>query len=269
MPDIKVRVVNPKVWMLTPVEVGKIQLATCAYFAGLSHGKTTAGFDGGNFYVGCPDDLAKNFDKEEVGTYGHAEALVGKLLSMKPYPHDSIAEHSALSFLIRCSRIGSHEIVRHRHTDQDQFDVVDSDLENVAYTQQSTRYVEECKFKGESIVEIVAPPDMRDDIGEYQFSIDENYEVSWDDEVPNWLIDVVENLARYKKYQADGIKRESRRYFLQHLTVVYLGFTASFREVRQMIKLRAYPPAAPEMQELFINVRRMMEQISPVLVEGI
>ena len=126
---MKVNVVNPRAWMLTSVEEGQRQLARCAFAAGLSRGRVEDAYEipvprHDSAWEGCPEELVPFAGCKPQGLE-EAEALIKRLLDMKPHPHATVIEHSAISFLIRCSRIASHEIVRHRLA---------------AITQQSTRY---------------------------------------------------------------------------------------------------------------------------------
>lgn len=257
---LTVNVVEPDIWMLTPLDHARVQLALCAYGAGLAHDKVNKLFKveqygmepGMSPNIGLPVELMNEFDEVDIKDYSNAEDLIRRLINMKPEPHESVEEHSAVSFLIRCSRIGSHEIVRHRH---------------MGITQRSTRY---CREK--DVVTFIKPPHYPDsDLGTYLFSVDENYMLIATDptDAPDWLASSVYSLVGYQRELDNGVKRESARYLLPHDLLVWIQITPGFRELRSILKLRCNPPAAPEMNKIFRKAHSITKTISPILVEDI
>lgn len=265
---MKVKVVDPKVWLLTSVEEGRRQLARCAFAAGLSRGRLDVidvppDYSGEEDWDGRPGDLAPDgtehapiahtaegeiyppCNDERRLSFDEAEALVGRLLAIKPYPHETVIEHSAISFLFRMSRIASHELVRHRLT---------------AITQQSTRY---CESGKDGSVTFIRPLDRPEsDCGEWP---DPELEKA----LPGWVIEASHSIEGYRAELEDGRKREYVRYLLPHCLEVWLQMTTNFREWRHIIRLRTSKAAAPEMRLLIGQVRDELAKISPVLVEGL
>lgn len=268
--SLRIRVVQPGVWLLTPLEHARTQLALSAYSAGLSHGKHARRYAPAPFGedeccvdgVGLPWELATEYGPVDLQSFDDATGLLGKLRDARPFPHMSTWEHSAITFLVRCSRIASHEIVRHRNT---------------AYTQQSTRYVEEKQF-----VEFIKPPEYSDSlIGEYD--VTENAVIRLpvftldpaavpppplDPWAVEWIRRGASAVLGYRAARAAGVKRESARYELPHLIRVFMTITANFRQLRYFTSIRGEKHAAPEMQVLASGMRGLLESIDPVLVEG-
>jgi thymidylate synthase (FAD) len=251
---MKINVVEPQAWMLTDIESAKRQLALCAYAAGLSRGraqdvykcsfKDYSRFDGATFEYKFQRDYKQFKD---------AESLLRKLLNYKPHPHESVIEHSSISFLFQCSRIATHEIVRHRLC---------------AFTQTSTRYIEE---KDE--VTLIKPPHMLEsDLDKWGFQITDNQISHIDDptrKIPSWIFTVLHSLVEYANLRDEGVKRESARYLLPHCLSCWIQITANFRQWRHMIRLRTSKKAAPEMQRLFGQVKDKLTEISPILTEDL
>ena len=248
---MKVKVVDPKVVMLTSKDEARRQLARCAFAAGLSRGR----FD---LYAVPMIEFSRfvseggNADGVEAKGLKDAEALIGRLLAIKPHPHETVIEHSAVSFLFRMSRIASHEIVRHRLA---------------SITQQSTRYCEAGKDGSVTFIRQLDRPES--DCGEYDYDDLNKPESIMAGVAPEWVRDANQSLNGYSQAIKYGRKREYARYLLPHCIEVWLQMTANFREWRHTIRLRTSKAAAPEMRFLFAQVRDELEKVSPVLVEGL
>jgi len=255
---MKIRVVSPQAWMLTTPYDAKKQLALCAYAAGLSRGRQDiyqVPAHEGDVYVGASESTRHR-------TFADAEELIRKLLSYKPHPHESVIEHGSVTFLFQCSRIATHEIVRHRLC---------------AFTQTSTRYIEE---KDE--VTLIRPPHMPrehgkvwnfhgdlEELGNSADPLNAITHIGDPENTPEWIFTALHSFVEYAMMRDKGVKRESARYILPHALACYIQITANFRQWRHMIRLRTSKKAAPEMQELFKAVRADLNQISPVLVEDL
>jgi thymidylate synthase (FAD) len=155
-------------------------------------------------------------------------------LQDKPIPHRSILEFINFGVNIICSRIASHEIVRHRHT---------------AYMQSSTRYIYVAKS---NVVDLIDPelshpeqvtyhnPIRRPDImGVY----------------PKWLPSSAESIKGYISSINNGSKIEQARYLLPHNIKVNIIVNTNFSEWLHMFKVRTDSAAAPEMQYIFNKVK--------------
>jgi thymidylate synthase (FAD) len=252
---MKIKVVDPKVWMLTSRDEARRQLARCAFAAGLSRGRLDI-YSSYGFQEGTPSTCEA--DRDDFGrdtvvkSFAEAEALVGRLLAIEPYPHETVIEHSGVSFLFRMSRIASHEIVRHRLA---------------AITQQSTRY---CESGKDGSVTFIRPLDRPEtDCGEYSYDDRYKPESIVAAAAPSWVMDAERSIDGYREAIKYGRKREFARYQLPHCIEVWLQMTANFREWRHIIRLRTSKAAAPEMRMLFEQVKTGLKHISPVLVEGL
>jgi len=237
---MKINVVEPNSWMLTHIFDAQKQLALCAYGAGLSRGRHKDRYllDRGISVQGIPD-LSDPAVREHKN-FSDAEELLKKLMNYKPHPHESVIEHGNVSFLFQCSRIATHEIVRHRLC---------------AFTQTSTRYIEE---KDE--ITFIKPPHMPEgDLGDYVPGLTG----------PDWVQAAANSIAEYQTLRDQDIKRESARYLLPHCLSCWIQITANFRQWRHMIRLRTSKKAAPEMQRLFNQVKDDLTKISPVLTEDL
>jgi thymidylate synthase (FAD) len=239
---MKIRVQNPGVFL--PDEyVAQIALMKCASRAQVSRARV----------VGYDDelDIANHYDVDNenyiVKNYEDAENTIHKLLSMKPFPHESVLEHGVFTVDFTMSRIASHQVVRHRHC---------------GITQSSTRYVN--LYKSDEVVFIKPPHADYSDIGVYDY-VDEDYM----DELPVWVSSAGYSYLGYKQMIDHGWKRESARYLLPQCLATSISITASLREWRHIIRLRTDSHASPEMQMMFNKVKDFMHAVSPVLVEDL
>lgn len=236
---MKITVIDPVVTLLTCRSHARTQLTTCAYAAGVSRGREDAYVIDGVVTGGT--HAKSDVIAGEWKSFKQAEELLEKLLSKRP-AHESVLEHSSIAFHVTCSRIATHELVRHRLC---------------AFTQSSTRYIEEKEH-----VILVRPPGMsREDLGEYTFQSGIPT-----GEYPMWIVQAGEAIHTYQVLRG-SIRRESARYLLPHCLAAQIVVTTNFRQWRHMIRMRTHRTAAPEMRQIFGSIRDMLYQISPVLVE--
>lgn len=226
---MKISVVEPSIEYLDPPEELRRQLCLCATAAGISRGRRI------------------DYDHKKPEELNKAGELLQRLLSKKPHPHSSVLEFGSMAVLITCSRICTHEIVRHRLA---------------SFLQESTRYVSYAKG---ATVEIIAPPDAsRDDLQEYN-TVMHDGELKIAD-APNWVVDNFLAIRAYKdRIEEDGWKKESARYHLPHSLRARILVKTNFRHWRLIIAQRASAPAAPEMQMIFSRIKERMKYIHPVL----
>jgi len=142
--------------------------------------------------------------------------------------HESIIEHATATFLIRASRVFSHELVRHRIA---------------SYSQRSQRYVNESEAK------YIKPPEITtDDNGEVGNIFDKSMKDSW---------------KAYRELLDLGVKKEIARYVLPNACETQIVMTMNFRELRHFIKLRTSEKALPEMRSLAGEIKQIMVRIAP------
>lgn len=127
--------------------------------------------------------------------------------------HESMIEMADATFEIECSRVVSHELVRHRIA---------------SYQQESQRYV---RYDAETPEDLFfIPPET----------------------TPTERLimkDAYENALRdYKKLKSLGVKSQFARYILPNGTRTRIIMKANLREWRHFCRLRCHASAQPEMQ---------------------
>jgi len=215
-----VRIVLPSV-ILPSIEYLRSEIINCATIARISRGK------------------------RDLLTFQKSEEILRRILKMKPFPHESILEHSKVTIYIRGSRIITHQLVRHRF---------------FSPTQISTRYVQP---KREVI--LIDPT-----LGK-----EAPFRGNTDD--PNWT-EISSLFARYS-YQGfnnaenlrknRGWTREQARYLFPQCLAADIIISANFREWRHAISLRDHKNASPEIQYIFKRIREYFRLASPTLLEGV
>lgn len=172
---------------------------------------------------------------------GSAEKFVRML---RDAGHESVLEHSAMTVEFNnVSRGFTHELVRHRL---------------VAYTQESTRRVDESEFR------VVLPPDKHPD--EKLVCLDlpngSRLEVSFRD----WM---GLNEQMYRGLRKRGWDAEDARQVLPIGIKSQIVATANFREWRHIFKLRTSPDAHWEIRRVMRNLLRDVKQRVPVIFDDI
>jgi thymidylate synthase (FAD) len=218
-----VRTIRPEGTIMTSAGSIQSQFLDCARFALISHGK-------------CYEEAA-----EQIQLVGEAASFLSKLIS-RPIPHESVLEHGSLSVRITCSRIGSHQIVRHRLC---------------AFTQESTRYV--LSTRDDTVTFMV--PGYDEESNRDLMPLGKH--ITQKDEFPIWLKSSVESAAVYQYLLSIGKKREEARYILPQCLATTLYMTANFREWRHVFKLRTDRAASPELQYIFGDVKKKLSVIVP------
>ena len=131
--------------------------------------------------------------------------------------HESIIEHTSATFYIVCSRVVTHELVRHRLA---------------SYSQRSQRYVKENEPK------YITPPEIFET--ELSLIYTEVMDSCW---------------SAYGELLRQGVKPEIARYVLPNACETQIVMTMNFRELRHFIKLRTSKRALPEMREVAGKVK--------------
>lgn len=155
--------------------------------------------------------------------------------------HESVIEHASLTFEIWCSRVVTHELVRHRIA---------------SYSQRSQRYVKETEPRYITPPELALPvvpdgePESMSDFE--QRVLGQKYirhmEACWD---------------LYCYYLSKGVPREIARYVLPNACETRIVCTWNYRECRHIIRLRTSKRALPEMQEVAGKVRDICKLVAP------
>ena len=143
---------------------------------------------------------------------------------------DDVVEHGVATVDFRCSRVVSHELVRHRIA---------------SYTQQSQR------FREPRITDFIIPPELKPE------------------HRAEWLADYQAAYAVYRKWRDRGVKRQTARYHLPLGSSTELGATTNFREWRHILKLRATRKAQPEMAYVMRKLRTVFAQKWPAVFDDL
>lgn len=144
--------------------------------------------------------------------------------------HESMLEMADATFFIECSRVVSHELVRHRIA---------------SYQQESQRFV---KYGDEPVGDMMyLPPQIEEDANALS-------------SVADAYVGVVEI---YKYLRSKGVAPQIARYVLPNAMRTRLIMKTNLREWRHICKLRLDKSAQPEMQELVQQIYDQLLDIFP------
>ena len=146
--------------------------------------------------------------------------------------HESVLEHTNLTFHIICDRAIMAELTRHRIA---------------AFTVESTRYV---KYDD---LEVVTP-----------FAIDDD-----DLRYCHWVGQMRAAENAYRTLINQGAKPEEARAVLPNCLKSELYMTANLREWRHILKLRTSKAAHPQMRLIANQILDVFKEKLPVIVEDI
>ncbi len=154
--------------------------------------------------------------------------------------HGSVLEHANYSFILyNCSRIATHEIVRHRA--------------GSAFSQESLRFVrlEELPFRIPEVLEPLRPQiiSILETLEDFQISAAEHFEL---DKEGRPFHEKKEITSAMRRLAPEGIS-----------TVII--WTANVRTLRHVIQARTDPGAEEELRIIFDKVGRIMVQEAPLL----
>ena len=183
------KIIEPKAELINYNESGERNIAISAK---LTHSKKGI------------DDLESELSDDEV------KRLVRKMIDIG---HDSTAEHTHYMFRVVCSRVCSHQLVRHRV--------------GTAFSQRSERYVEDDNFK------VIVPPEFK-----------ENPIL-----LSNYKLMMNQGIDNYKTMRGHGAKKEDARFVLPRVaTELSVSFNA--RALRHFLKLRLDKTAQWEIRDI-------------------
>jgi thymidylate synthase (FAD) len=150
--------------------------------------------------------------------------------------HQSMIEMVDATFSIECSRVVSHELVRHRLA---------------SFQQESQRYV---KYEEESPEDIFfTPPEVFENpeaLEVYKNSIQSSFEA-------------------YQKLRAMGVKGQFSRYVLPNATRTRIIMKSNLREWRHIVTLRMHSSAQPEIQEIAKMIWTQLNDHFPEIFDDI
>jgi thymidylate synthase (FAD) len=172
------------------------------------------------------------------------ESAVRFVKMLRDRGHESVLEHSCMTVEFNnVCRGFTHELVRHRIA---------------AFTQESTRYVDESNFR------VVVPPDKDPDekIVELDFPDDTKIKVSFRE----WM-ELNEQMYRGLR-KANWVAQDARQ-VLPIGIKSQIVMTANFREWRHVFKLRTAPNAHWEIRRVMTNLLNDVKQRIPVIFDDL
>lgn len=156
--------------------------------------------------------------------------------------HGSVTEHGVVSFIFQCSRIATHELVRHRA--------------GAAYSQESMRFV-----RLDDIPMWFPSCFDQDDIDEAQKIVEAAERFVASRSAKYKLDDPATDFHR-KKEVTSAMRRVAPS---GHMTVI--GFTANFRTLRHVIEMRTSFGAEEEIRLLFHEVAQICKARYPAMFQ--
>lgn len=150
---------------------------------------------------------------------------------------ESMLEMVDVVFLVTCSRVVTHELVRHRMA---------------SYQQESQRYV---KYDEEEPGELFYLPPEVEAAGE------EAVAAYWDA--------VEYSLTVYKRLKVAGVKSQIARYVLPNATRARIVVKMNLRELRHVLKLRMHKSAQPEMRDIATQMHDILMGLFPEVFSDI
>lgn len=141
--------------------------------------------------------------------------------------HESMLEMVDATFIVNCSRVVSHELVRHRLA---------------SFQQESQRYVD---YGNENVEDLFYVPE---EIRGNEAAEEVMLRAYW------------AALNAYDTLREMGIKKQFARYVLPNATRTRIIIKANLREWRHILKLRLHPSAQPEMREVMAMVLPILQE---------
>jgi thymidylate synthase (FAD) len=164
--------------------------------------------------------------KESFGKCYQTDVNINTVI--KHLKHESVLEHVVFTFDIKCSRIAHLQFIRHRIA---------------SYTSQSHRYTEPHYL------------DLYDFIPS---------EVT-DDDIPEWIDDMLNQYKIYMKWRRKGFKKETARYHLPDSTAINFQVTMNLRSILNFLALRTDEHAQEEIREIAEVMQNIVMKTMPNL----
>lgn len=152
------------------------------------------------------------------------QGIIGRWIAMG---HESMLEMVDATFLITCSRVVSHELVRHRMA---------------SYQQESQRYV---AYDDEDSDDLFYIP--TEFLGNEE--VEREYEMAY-----------LNSLASYLRLKEMGVPKQYARYVMPNATRTRIVVKANLREWRHILRLRLHTSAQPEMREVMKQVLERLQR---------
>jgi thymidylate synthase (FAD) len=149
---------------------------------------------------------------------------------------ESMVEMVDVVFLLTCSRVVSHELVRHRIA---------------SYQQESQRFV---SYEDEDPDDLFYVPSQYEGNEEIEGLFRAGYE---------------QTLDVYKRLKELGVPKQMARYILPNATRTRIVAKMNLRGWRHFLKLRMHKSAQPEMREIAFELFSHLIEIAPEVFEDI
>jgi thymidylate synthase (FAD) len=160
-------------------------------------------------------------------TEGSSESFIQRSIRRG---HHSILEHASASFrILGASRAFTHQLVRHRLA---------------SFSQQSQRYVDEKEFS------YIIPPAFLE---------------AGDEAVTLYREFMETSRQTYGKLRELGIKKQDARFILPNALESQIVFSANFRELRFIFKLRLDKAAQWEIRRVTLQMLKIMQGKAPAV----
>lgn len=169
----------------------------------------------------------------------------------------SMLEMGHATVFIECSRVVSHELVRHRLA---------------SFQQESQRFTKYDEEDPEDL--FYTPPEINDDVRLYDEWDDGEYGTTLQMDPGLSAKDMYDEanagaLRLYRDMREKGIPPQIARYIFPNATRTRMIVSANMREWRHIIKLRLHSSAQPEMRELMQQIYDQLAEVFPQSLEGV
>lgn len=175
--------------------------------------------------------------EEDEGPQGIKSKQVPIIQKYIGMGHESMLEMGDATFFIECSRVVSHELVRHRIA---------------SFQQESQRFV---KYDN-----------VDDDVFYEPYDPDDDNDAAWSGEMADAYD---EALRLYQRLREDGVPPQLARYVLPNAMRTRLIMKTNVREWRHICRLRLDKSAQPEMQELMVQIYDQLVDVFPNAMSGV
>ena len=173
--------------------------------------------------------------------------------------HESMIEMGWATFFIECSRVVSHELVRHRLA---------------SYQQESQRFVKYEGIDNDEVGSCFFIPDGMDEVEVYPAIYHDDDEGDTPEKAAEMACDEMRAMyhacfALYRKLREKGASPQDARYVLPNAFRTRMIMSANIREWRHILRLRLDKSAQPEMVELMTQVHDQLMDVFPNALHGV
>lgn len=199
----------------------------------LAYNQINPDLDRTKFPLYDPEDLIEYAGRWDYGTRSLQKMGERDIITRwMNQGEESMIEMGDATFFIVCSRVVSHELVRHRLA---------------SYQQESQRFVD---YTAESI----------DDLFYVDPALEENEE---------YALAVDASIGSYNTLREAGVNKQLARYVLSNSMRTRIIMKTNFREWRHVLKLRMHTSAQPEMRLVAHQIHDQLVEKFPIIFSDI